>query len=94
MPQVLNRPLNHDDDPSATTLRFHAPNGASVVVTVHPSAVAGEYGRALDVAREAIAGLAAAQAPRSGSRGDAAPAACGAAYWAWAMPEGWRQQGR
>ena len=57
--------------PFRTTIRFRAANGAMVSVTVNLPVAADETGRALQIAREAIAQLAAAQSDETGGRGRA-----------------------
>jgi hypothetical protein len=84
------RQVRSDDKavPFRTTIHFRAANGATVSVTVSLPVTADETGRALEIAREAIAQVAAAQFDESES-GSEHPAECGAGYWSWAMPEGW-----
>jgi hypothetical protein len=79
-----------------TTLRFRAANGAVVSVAVDLPVAADETGQALEIARDAIAQVAAAQTRVSGSdpQDTIGPDDCGAAYWSWATPEGWRRSGR
>jgi hypothetical protein len=81
--------------PFRTTIRFRAANGAMVSVTVNLPVAAHETGRAMEVAREAIAQLAAAQSDEAGAREHVVePGGCGAGFWSWATPEGWRRPGR
>jgi hypothetical protein len=78
-----------------TAIRFRAANGAMVSVTVNLPVAADETGAALQIAREAIAQLAAAQSDETGARAERAvePNDCGASFWSWATPEGWRRPG-
>jgi hypothetical protein len=78
--------------PFHTTIRFQAANGAVVSVAVDLPVAADETGLAREIAREAIAQVAAAQAHdlRPGPPDTIGPDDCGAAFWSWATPEGWR----
>ena len=82
--------------PFLTTIRFRAANGAVVSVAVELPVAADETGQALEIAREAIAQVAAAQSheSRSDTHDTIGPDDCGAAFWSWATPEGWRRPGR
>ena len=79
-----------------TTIRFRAANGAVVSVAVELPVAADETGQALEIAREAIAQVAAAQfhGAQSDAQDTIGPEDCGAAFWSWATPEGWRRPGR
>jgi hypothetical protein len=81
--------------PFHTTVRFRAANGASVAVTVDLPVAVDETGRALAMAREAIAQLAAGQAEEAAPRTEQPVGHddCGAGFWSWATPEGWRRPG-
>jgi len=85
--------LRADDTrgPVCTTIRFRAANGAKVSVTVNLPVAADETGRALHIAHEAIAQLAAAQSDEAEARAAVEPVDCGAGFWSWATPEGWRR---
>ena len=75
----------------ATTVRFRAPNGASVAVTVGQQAGPDPQARALVIAREAVAQVAGGD--QIAARKNPAPqdrkVDCGENFWSWAMPEGW-----
>jgi hypothetical protein len=81
--------------PVRTTIRFRAANGAMVSVTVNLPVAADETGRALLIAREAIAQLAAAQSGETEARAERLVERddCSAGFWSWATPEGWRRPG-
>lgn len=78
--------------PAAETIRFRAANGAVVSVTVAATVAAGRSKDAHSIAREAIAQLADAQGSlRHRCEPSDMADACGAQYWSWALPEGWRR---
>lgn len=86
-------PVNSQDTRSfePTTVRFPAPNGALVTVTVDQQPGPDPNDRALVIAREAIAQVAGAD-PTAGREAKAPhdrKVDCGAHFWSWAMPEGW-----
>ena len=78
-----------------TTIRFRADNGAMVSVAVDLPVAADESGRAMNIAREAIAQLAAAQSDEAGAREEhmVEPGDYSGGFWSWATPEGWRRPG-
>jgi hypothetical protein len=92
LPEVRS---DDNDGPFRTTIRFRAANGAMVSVTVNLPVAADETGRALEIVREAIAQVAAAQSDETGARAERVvePNDCGAGFWSWATPEGWRRPG-
>jgi hypothetical protein len=98
MPEMTRLPEVRSEDegaPFRTTIRFRAANGAMIAVAVDLPVAADESGRALMIAREAIAQVAAAQSDEAPSRLQYTVGRddCGAAYWSWATPEGWRRPG-
>jgi hypothetical protein len=81
------------DGPFRSTLRFRAANGAMIDVSVDLPVGADETGLALEIAREAIAQVAAALSddPKPRPKHAIGPDETGALYWSWATPEGWRR---
>ena len=80
--QRLQRPGKH---------RFRAANGAMITVAVDELLAQGSRERALEIAKEAIAQVAAAQSRERPAPARERKAGCGDLFWSWAAPEEFRR---
>jgi len=71
--------------------RFRAANGAMITVAVDELSADGSRERALEIAKEAIAQVAAAQSRERPAPAREREAGCGDAFWSWAAPEEFRR---
>lgn len=70
--------------------RFHAANGALITVEVNERSAQGSRVRALELAKEAIAQVAAAESRERPAPARERKAGCGDLFWSWAAPEKFR----
>jgi len=73
--------------PEAGKHRFRAANGAMITVAVDERSAQGSRERALELAKEAIAQVAAAQSRERSAPAHEREAGCGDLFWSWAAPE-------
>ena len=71
--------------------RFRAANGALITVAVDDRSAQGARERALELAKEAIAQVAAAQSRERSAPARERKAGCGDLFWSWAAPEKFRR---